>query len=104
MMEVSATGAALIEDGEFTNIEGSRRYRVPVSKSMGARDITQTVSAYAPGIAPARRNRIAEEVLYVVQGGGTCFVDGHRYAIEPGVAVFVPPQSVCQIENSVSDE
>jgi mannose-6-phosphate isomerase-like protein (cupin superfamily) len=102
-MAISAIGAALIDGGEYAH-DGSRRYRVAVSKSMGARDIAQTISIYSPGIAPARRNRIAEEVLYVVQGRGSCVVDGHRYAIEAGTAVFIPPQSVYHVENNTSDE
>jgi mannose-6-phosphate isomerase-like protein (cupin superfamily) len=95
-----AGGATVIESGELTRIEGSRRYRVPISKAMGARDIAQTISAYSSGIAPGRRNPTSEEVLYVVRGEGSCNIDGHRYALAAGTAVFVPPGSVYNINNS----
>ena len=98
-METLHGGAAVINDGDYTHSEGTRRYRVPVSRQMGAHDIAQSVSIYAPGLAPARRNPVAEEVLYVVSGEGACLIDGHRYRLAPGTAVYVPPASVCQIDS-----
>jgi mannose-6-phosphate isomerase-like protein (cupin superfamily) len=71
---------------------------------MGARDISQSVSAYDTGLAPPRRNPIAEEVLYVVRGSGACLIDGHRYPLEPGVGVYIPPGSIYQIENTSSPD
>jgi len=96
--------ATVIQAGEFDEMEGSRRYRVPISKAMGSRDIAQTISVYSRGAALARRNPTGEEVLYVVRGEGSCYIDGHRYALAAGTAVFVPPGGVCQIENSGGDE
>jgi mannose-6-phosphate isomerase-like protein (cupin superfamily) len=92
-------GAAVIAGGEFTGTEGTRRYRVPVARAMGAHDIAQTISVYDAGLAPARRNPTAEEVLYVVSGEGACHLDGFRYELVNGVAVYVPPGRVCQIES-----
>jgi mannose-6-phosphate isomerase-like protein (cupin superfamily) len=95
-----AGGATVIEGGEFAEVEGSRRYRVPISKSTGARDISQTISVYARGAGLSRRNQIGEEVLFVVRGEGACYINGHRYAVAPGTAVFVPPGSTYHIDNS----
>lgn len=92
-------GVAVIERREFTESEGTRRYRVPISRAMGARDVSQFVSAYSEGVSSARRNPVAEEVIFVVSGSGTCFIDGYSYALAPGTAVYVPPGSVYQIEN-----
>jgi mannose-6-phosphate isomerase-like protein (cupin superfamily) len=99
-METLQGGAAVISGGDYTHNEGTERYRVPVSKAIGARDITQTVSLFGEGLSPARRHPIAEEVLYVVSGEGACRIDGHRYALAAGTAVYVPPASVRQIESS----
>lgn len=96
--------ATVIQGGELSGVEGSRRYRVPISKAMGARDIMQTVSVYSPGAGPARRNPTSEEVLYIVRGEGSCYIDGHRYGLAPGTAVFVPPGSVCHIDNTGNDD
>jgi mannose-6-phosphate isomerase-like protein (cupin superfamily) len=98
-MKALSSGAAVIERGDLTEAEGTRRYRVPVSRAMGARDIAQFVSVYSEGVSPARRNPAGEEVIYVVSGAGTCYIDGYSYAMEAGTAVYIPPGSVYQIEN-----
>lgn len=92
-------GAAVIERGELGNEEGTRRYSIPISRAMGARDIAQFVSSYSEGVSYARRNPVAEEVIYVVSGSGTCYVDGYSYTLAPGTAVYLPPGSIYQIEN-----
>jgi mannose-6-phosphate isomerase-like protein (cupin superfamily) len=98
-MKVLSGGAAVIERGELTQAEGTRRFRVPVSKAMGARDIAQYVSSYGEGLSPSRRNPAAEEALYVVSGSGLCYIDGYSYSLEPGTAVYIPPGSAYQFEN-----
>jgi mannose-6-phosphate isomerase-like protein (cupin superfamily) len=108
-MESLSGRAVVIEKSALTQKEGSRRYRVAISRTMGARDIAQFVNAYSEGVSPARRNPVGEEVIYIVSGTGTCYIDGYSYALDVGTAVYIPPGSVCQIENldprgrSVSD-
>jgi len=99
-MERLHGGAAVISGEDYMHSEGTRRYRTPISKAMGARDIAQTVSLYDEGLSPARRNPTAEEVLYVAGGEGVCLIDGHRYPLTQGTAVYVPPAAVCQIESA----
>ncbi len=98
MKEISGV-AAVIERVEPTQTEGTCRFRIPISRAMGARDIAQFVSTYSEGVSAARRNPIGEEALYVVKGTGTCYIDGYSYALAPGTAIYVPPGSVYQIEN-----
>ena len=98
-MKALSGGAAVIERSELSQAEGTRRYRVPISRAMGARDIAQYVSTYSEGISSARRNPVGEEVIYVVNGSGTCYIDGYSYALAPGTAVYIPPGSIYQIEN-----
>ena len=98
-MKALSGGAAVIERGELSESEGTRRYRVPISRAMGARDIAQYVSSYSEGVSAARRNPVGEEVIYVVNGSGTCYIDGYSYGLAPGTAVYLPPGSVYQIEN-----
>jgi mannose-6-phosphate isomerase-like protein (cupin superfamily) len=103
-MKAFPSGAAVIEKGDLSQVEGTRRNRVPVSRAMGARDIAQYVSAYSEGVSVARRNAVAEEALYVVNGTGACYIDGYSYALTRGTAVYIPPGSVYQIENSSDRE
>ena len=98
-MDILHGGAAVISGESYVHVEGTRRYRTPISQVMGARDIAQTVSLYDKGLSPARRNPTAEEVLYVASGEGACLIDGHRYSLAAGTAVYVPPASTCQIES-----
>jgi mannose-6-phosphate isomerase-like protein (cupin superfamily) len=102
-MRELAGGAFVIQPGLLRNIEGSRRYRVPISREIGARQIAQTVSVYDAGRAPSRRNPSAEEVLYVSRGRGECRIDGYRYELSPGTAVYLPPASLYQIESMAGD-
>ena len=99
-MKVLSGGCTVIGSGEYTQAEGTRRFRAPISRAMGARDIAQSISVYSAGFAPARRNPVGEEVLYVVRGPGACYIDGHRYQLGPGTGVYIPPGSVYQIENT----
>jgi mannose-6-phosphate isomerase-like protein (cupin superfamily) len=97
-------GAAVIAAADLTEVEGTRKFRIPVSRRMGARDIAQSVSIYSAGRAPVQRNREGEEVLYVVRGEGVCHIAGQRYGLEPGTGVFIPPGSAYQIENASDAE
>jgi mannose-6-phosphate isomerase-like protein (cupin superfamily) len=98
-MKHLSEGAAVIDAGELDQRDGTRRYRMPISRAMGARDIAQYVSRYSEGVSSARRNPVGEEVIYIINGSGTCFIDGYSYPIEAGTAVYIPPGSVYQFEN-----
>ncbi len=93
-------GCAVIEGGDWLEEAEIRRYRVPISRAMGAREMAQAISLYSSGLATARRNPTGEEVHYVVRGSGACYIDGHRYSIEAGTGIYIPPGSVYQFENS----
>lgn len=99
-MKILSGGAAVIRGGDYDQSEGTRRYRVPISRAMGACDIAQTISVYSQGRAPARRNHVGEEVLYIARGSGTCYIDGYRYQLQAGVGVYIPPGSAYHLENS----
>jgi len=95
-----AARALVIDPGDFNEVEGSRQYRVPISRRIGARDIIQTINRYQAGVSPVRRNEIAEEVLYVVNGNGRCSIDGNVYELDSGTALYIPPATTYQIECS----
>ncbi|HLG13336.1 MAG TPA: cupin domain-containing protein [Blastocatellia bacterium] len=99
-MTILSGGCSVIQGGEYTGAEGTRRFKLPISRAMGARDIAQSVSTYSAGASPARRNPVGEEVLYVVSGLGAINIDGHRYPLAEGTGVYIPPGSIYQIENT----
>ncbi len=104
MRTLLSSGAAVMDAAEADQCEGTRRFRVTVSNALGARDIAQSISSYAKGIAPTRRNPTSEETLYVTRGAGRCTIDGHTYELSVGTGVYIPPSSVYQIENTDADD
>jgi mannose-6-phosphate isomerase-like protein (cupin superfamily) len=84
--------------------EGCRRFRRPISRANGAREIAQTVSVYRGGRAPARINPRGDEVHYVVEGEGLCWIDGGRQALKPGTAFYIPAGAAYAIENACADK
>jgi mannose-6-phosphate isomerase-like protein (cupin superfamily) len=84
------------QDGEVTT-RGTWTARSIISRSSGAKQISQAVNHYAPGDAPAVVNPSSEEVLYVVSGEGTCCIQGFSYPLRAGTGVFVPPAAEYQI-------
>jgi mannose-6-phosphate isomerase-like protein (cupin superfamily) len=84
--------------------EGCRRFRRPISRAHGAREIAQTVSVYRGGCAPARINPRGDEVHYVVSGEGFCWIDGGRHELKTGTAFYIPAGAAYAIENTRADE
>lgn len=70
-----------------------------ISRETGAKQITQSVSEYAKGRSPVVVNPIAEEVLYVAEGQGECWLNGSAYGLSPGTGVYIPPGTPYWIEN-----
>ena len=90
------------EDGRVSTL-GNWTARTVISHDSGARQITQTVSDYAPGLSLAVVNPKAEEVVYIASGRGKCRVNGFVYELSSGSAIFIPPGAVYNIENTGSE-
>jgi mannose-6-phosphate isomerase-like protein (cupin superfamily) len=103
-MKIMAGGCRVYspEDGRISSL-GNWTARAVIDKSSGAERIAQTISDYAPGRSPALTNPHAEEVLYISTGSGICRVNGFKYALRPGAAIFIPPGAVYDIENTGTD-
>ena len=93
-MKILDQGCRVISpnDGEWI-AEGTRRFRTPINRANGSRDIAQTISQYERGLAPVRCNPASEEVLYVFAGAGRCWVDDQIYEVRTGSAIFIPPST-----------
>ena len=102
-MKILPGGCWVVPGGSEYREEGTRGYRIPISRERGAHEIFQTVSLYDLGRAPSRRNPFAEEVLYVVRGFGACRIDEFAYPLRPQTAVYIPPGSVYQVLNTQED-
>jgi mannose-6-phosphate isomerase-like protein (cupin superfamily) len=78
---------------------GNWTSRTLISQKNGAKFIVETINEYNIGRSPLVVNPQAEEVLYVVSGGGVCHIAGFDYDLESGVGVYIPPDTPYGIEN-----
>lgn len=73
--------------------------------SVGAKACVFGVTNFPPGARhELHRHPNAEEVEYIVSGGGLAYVDDEAIAIAPGEAVFVPANAYHGFENTSDGE
>ena len=65
----------------------------------GAEAISLRVLEFAAGLSPGLRNPGCDEVLYVVEGTGTVFLDGFPQRVSPETGFFLRPGVCLTIEN-----
>lgn len=70
-----------------------------VGRTTGAQAISLRTLDFATGLSPGLRNRAGDEVLYVLTGQGTLWLDGHAYEIAPETGIYIQPQQTFAIEN-----
>ena len=68
-------------------------------RSAGAEAISLRVMEFAPGLSPGLRNPACDEVLYVLEGEGTLFLDGWPQHVSPETGVFLRPGVCFTVEN-----
>ena len=81
------------EDGDTATV------RVAIDESSGCERLEQRVVDYGPGRSRARMLPDRDEVLYVLEGRGTLWLDGAPHALEPGTAVYVAAGETYEVEN-----
>jgi mannose-6-phosphate isomerase-like protein (cupin superfamily) len=70
-----------------------------VGRETGATAMSLRIIECDTGTSPGLRNAKCEEVLFVLEGDGTVFVDGWPYPVAPGAGAFVPPETAVTIVN-----
>jgi mannose-6-phosphate isomerase-like protein (cupin superfamily) len=93
-MAVTLKGACRVmglREGEPTR-HGLLRVWRHIGRESGAAALSLHVLEVEAGAeAPGLRNGPCEEVLFVLQGQGTAYVDGWAHEIAPDTGLFVPP-------------
>ncbi len=99
-MKVLAGGCRLFdpEDGDVTG-RGPWTSVFRIGKATGAKHVSQTINRYATGRSATVVNPSSEEVLYVIEGEGVCYIDGFSYPLVPQTGVFIPSGAEYSIEN-----
>jgi mannose-6-phosphate isomerase-like protein (cupin superfamily) len=68
--------------------------------AMGAEAMSLRVLEFAAGLSPGLRNSGCDEVLYVVEGTGTLFLDGSARRVSPGTGFFLRPDVCLTVQNA----
>jgi len=90
---------ASLREGEPT-LHGSIRVYDHAGRSSGAHAISLRVVEFAAGLSPGLRNVASDEVLYVVEGEATVFIDGHPESVAPDTGIYLRPGACLSVDNS----
>jgi mannose-6-phosphate isomerase-like protein (cupin superfamily) len=72
--------------------------RTTIDASRGCERLEQRVIRFSPGLSSARDSDGRQEVLFVVSGRGTLFLEGLEHPLEPGTGAFVVPGESYRVE------
>jgi mannose-6-phosphate isomerase-like protein (cupin superfamily) len=79
--------------------EGSLSILPHVGRATGATAISLRAMEFAPGLSPGLRNQGCDEVIYVLQGSGTIFINGRPHRVEPETGIYLRPGTILTVEN-----
>ena len=87
-----------LRDGEPLE-HGNLKIWRHIGRAVGAEAITLRVLECGAGTSPGLRNRDCDEVLYVLEGEGTIFLDGEPHRVAPDTGIYLRPGVCLSIEN-----
>ncbi len=92
-------------DIEPLHLEGRDLRWMITEETVGAKQMSIAVMHCFPGavVKPLHAHQDIEEVIYIVQGRGQCWIDGDLVDFGKGDTVFFPANSKHQVRNT-SDE
>lgn len=82
------------------HVSGSLRIWNRIGKSNGAEAISQRILEFGPGTSPQLQNRECDEVLYVLAGECTVFIDDAAYQVGPETGIYLRPGETLTVENA----
>jgi len=68
-------------------------------RASGAKAISLRVLEFGSGLSPGLRNSQADEVLYVLDGEATVYVDGRPCAVGPETGIYLRPGACLTVDN-----
>ena len=74
-----------------------------IGRASGAEAISLRVLEFGPGRSPGLHNRECDEVIYVLEGDCTAFIDGVAYEVGPETGVYLRPGQTLIVENTGPD-
>lgn len=80
-------------------VHGALRMWPRFGHATGARALSLRILEVGPGLSPGLRNADCDEVLYVLEGAGTVYLDGHGFPVGPDTGIHVRPGVSLAFEN-----
>jgi mannose-6-phosphate isomerase-like protein (cupin superfamily) len=80
-------------------VHGPMRLWTRFDRTTGARALSLRILEIAPGLSPGLSNEDCDEVLYVIEGTGTAYLDGYAFAIGPDAGIHLRPGVSLALEN-----
>ena len=71
-----------------------------VGREAGAAAISLRVLELTPGLSPSLRNAFCDEVLYVLEGEATVYLDGWPHPVGPETGIYLRPGVRLTLENA----
>ena len=85
------------------HVEGALKIWNQIGKANGAEAISLRILEFGPGSSTELRNRACDEVLYLLEGACTIFIDGSAYEVGPETGVYLRPGQTLRVENPGPD-
>lgn len=84
-------------------MEGTLRIWPQIGRAVGAQAISLRTLEFASGLSPGLRNRESDEVLYVLAGEATLFLDGVAYPVGAETGIYLRPGVTMAVRNPGPD-
>ena len=93
------------------HVSGSLKIRNQIGRANGADAISLRILEFGPGPSPELRNRVCDEVLYLLEDlddetatrACTIFIDDKAYEVGPQTGVYLRPGQTLRVENPGAD-
>jgi len=82
---------------------GSLKVWNQIGRASGAEAISLRILEFGPGRSPGLRNRECDEVIYVLEGDCTVFIDGVSYEVGSETGVYLRPGQTLSVNNAGPD-
>ena len=79
---------------------GSLKVWNQIGRASGAEAISLRLLEFGPGNSPGLRNRECDEVIYVLEGDCTVFIDGVAHEVGPETGVYLRPGQTLSVNNA----
>ena len=82
---------------------GSIKVWNQIGRASGAEAISLRILEFGPGTSPRLRNRVCDEVIYVLEGDCTVFIDDAAHEIGPETGIYLRPGETLNVKNAGPD-